>query len=887
VSEGFLLKRAFTMKRTVSIAALALGTLWAASAHATTADGTADKTADKAANAPPAAAPDDPQASTLPAASAASAQASDEIIVTGTRVVGTTAAESSAPIKVLDAATLSRVGQPNLNQVLTTLVPSFNAQAFGGDTANLTLSARLRGLSPNHTLVLVNGKRRHGTANLAVLGGPYQGAAAADLDLITPASVKRIEVLEQGAAAQYGSDAIAGVINIILKDDTSGGEATATGGSYYDTGGQTWAGSFNMGTKIGENGFLDLTFFHRFHAFSQVGGLDRRVTDGNGVLLSSLSAAQKALYAGIPGFPYVNRINGDARSHLTNVQYNAGYDFGDVQVYSFGSYSKRIASAYENLRVPDRIIASPVLGVGGTLGAPGSIVYDPDGDTPPNGFNPREGIREDDYSVTGGIKGDLNGFRWDLSGTYGQDKNLIYTLDSANRSLFIDTHFTPTDFYNGLFKATEYTINADFSKDVNLGLAQPLNIAFGGEYRRNIYEIGSGDPASIYKEGGQSYPGFRPSDAGTHARHNWAGYLDLSVEPVDGLKLDGALRYEKYSDFGSTWTWKATGRYDFSPAVAIRGTVSTGFRAPTLAESYYSATNVSPTSAFVQLPANSAAAKLLGFSNLGPEKSTNYSAGFVFRPASRLVITLDAYQVKIRNRILGTGSIFGSGGAINFPVVTQAIVANGNVLDPTVSQTGINIFTNGADTRTRGVDVVVTYFSDFGDAGKVDWSISGTYNETKATKIGLAPTQLTPPGGTTPIALFDKSAISNLETASPKVKVVGSAAYTLGAFSSTLRGTLFGKSSAYASPDGGTYYKQDIGTAFIVDLDASYTIAHTVTLTIGANNVFNKKPPLVALVPGTTNFTLVNGGNVIDSPLTFSPYGINGGYYYGKVSVKF
>ena len=878
------------MKRSVSITALALGILWSAGAQARTADAIADKTADvtadKAATAP-ADAPGDPQANTLPAATVAIGQASDEIIVTGTRVVGTTAAESSAPIKVLDAATLSRVGQPNLNQVLTQLVPSFNAQAFGGDTANLTLSARLRGLSPNHTLVLVNGKRRHGTANLAVLGGPYQGAAAADLDLITPASVKRIEVLEQGAAAQYGSDAIAGVINIILKDDTSGGEAIATGGSYYDTGGETWAGSFTMGTKIGENGFLDLTFFHRFHAFSQVGGLDRRVTDANGTLLPGLSAAQKSLYAGIPGFPYVNRINGDARSHLTNLQYNAGYDFGDVQVYSFGSYSKRIASAYENLRVPDRIIASPVLGVGGTLGAPGSIVYDPDGDTPPNGFNPREGIREDDYSVTGGIKGDLNGFRWDLSATYGQDKNLIYTLDSANRSLFIDTHFTPKDFYDGLFKATEWTINADFSKDVDLGLAGPLNIAFGGEYRRNIYEIGSGDPGSIYKEGGQSYPGFRPSDAGKHARHNWAGYLDLSVEPVDGLKLDGALRYEDYSDFGSTWTWKATGRYDFSPAVAIRGTVSTGFRAPTLAESYYSATNVSPSSAFVQLPANSAAAKLLGFSNLGPEKSTNYSAGFVFRPAPKLVITLDAYQVKIRNRILGTGSIFGSGGAVNFPVVTQAIIANGNVLDPTVSQTGINIFTNGADTRTRGVDVVLTYFSDFGDAGKVDWTISGTYNETKATRIGLAPTQLTPPGGTTPIALFDKSAISNLETASPKVKVVGSAAYKLGAFSSTLRGTLFGKSSSYASPDGGTYYKQNIGTAFIVDLDASYTIAHTVTLTIGANNLFNKKPPTVALVPGTTNFTLVNGGNVIDSPLTFSPYGINGGYYYGKISVKF
>ncbi|MGK6320298.1 TonB-dependent receptor plug domain-containing protein [Sphingomonas sp. DT-204] len=865
------------MKRTVSIAALALGTLWAAGAHA--------KTADEAASGPPAAAPDDPQSTAVSATT--SADTVDEIIVTGTRVVGITAAESATPIKVFDDTALSRVGQPNLNQVLTQLVPSFNAQAFGGDTANLTLSARLRGLSPNHTLVLVNGKRRHGTANLAVLGGPYQGAATADLDLITPGSIKRIEVLEQGAAAQYGSDAIAGVINIILKDDASGGEATATGGSYYDTGGETYAGTLSLGTKIGEDGFLNLTAFHRFHDFSQVGGLDRRVTDTSGTLRTNLTPAQQALYAGIPGFPYVNKITGDARSHLTNLQYNAGYDFGDVKFYSFGTYSKRIASAYENLRVPDRIIASPVLGVGGSLGAPGSIVFDPEGDIPPNGFSPREGIREDDYALVGGVKGELNGFRWDISLSFGQDKNLIYTLDSANRSLFIDTHFTPTEFYNGFFKATEWTANADFSKDVELGMANPLNVAFGGEYRKNIYEIGSGDPASIYKEGGQSYPGFRPSDAGEHSRHNWAAYLDLSAEPVDGLKLDGALRYEDYSDFGSTWTYKATGRYDFSPAVALRGTISTGFRAPTLAEGYYSATNVSPTSAFVQLPANSAAAKLLGFSDLRPEKSTNYSAGLVFRPAPRLVVTLDAYQVKIRNRILGTGAIFGSGGAVNFPVVTQAIIANGNVLDPTVSQTGINIFTNGADTRTRGVDLVLSYASDFGSAGKVDWMVSGTYNETKATRIGLAPAELTPPGGAAPIALFDRSAIANLETASPKVKVIGSANYSLGDFAAALRGTVFGHSSTYASPNGGTYYKQEIGTALIIDLDASYTVDETVTFTIGANNLFNKKPPTVALVPGTSDFTLVNGGSVLDAPLTFSPYGINGGYYYGRVSIKF
>lgn len=810
----------------------------------------------------------------------AGAAAGEEIIVTGTRVSGLTLAESPTPIKVLSEEAMQHVGQPNLNQVLTQLVPSFTAQAFGGDTANLTLSARLRGLSPNHTLVLVNGKRRHGTANLAVLGGPYQGAATADLDLISPSSIKRIEVLEDGAAAQYGSGAIAGVINIILKDDSEGGDGYVTAGRHYEAGGDTIAGTLHLATQIGESGFINVTAFHRFHDFTQIGGLDRRVTGPDGTLLTTattpaLSAAQQALYRNIPGFPFVNRINGDARSSLTNLQYNAAYDFGGIEVYSFGTYSKRIASAFENLRVPDRVIASPVLGVAGTLTTPGELIPFP------IGFSPREGIREDDFAFTGGVRGEASGFRYDLSTTYGEDKNLIYTLDSANRSLFIDTHFTPRDFYDGMFRASEFTVNADFSRQFEAGLATPITVAFGGEYRRNTYEIGAGDAASIYKEGAQSYPGFRPSDAGRNSRTNESLYLDVAAKPVEALLLDGAVRYEHYSDFGSTVIFKGTGRYDFSPAFALRGTVSTGFRAPTLAESFYSATNVSPTAAFVQLPANSAAAKIIGFRNLRPEKSTNFSAGVVIQPAPRVTITIDAYQVRIRDRILGTGSLFGSGGATNFPIVTQAIVANGNILDPTVNQTGINIFTNGADTRTRGIDLTASYVSDFGEMGRINWTLSGNYNETVITRLGTGPAAL----GS--IALFDVAARSNLESASPKVKVIGGILYTLDKLSATLRGTLYGATKNFTSPDGGTYYQQRIGPAFIGDVEFSYDLVDEVRLSVGANNVLNKRPPTVALVPGTTNSTLVNGGNVLDAPLNFSPYGINGGYYYARINVNF
>lgn len=810
--------------------------------------------------------------------------ATDEVIVTGTRAGGITAAESATPIKLVSEEAISHVGQPNLNQVLTQLVPSFTAQAFGGDTANLTLSARLRGLSPNHVLVLVNGKRRHGTANLAVLGGPYQGAAAPDLDLISPSSIKRIEVLEDGAAAQYGSDAIAGVINIILKNDDEGASGYATYGKTYDVGGQTYAGSVHLGTKLGEDGFANLTLFHRFHDFTQLGGTDARVTDRAGNLLTSysadpaLNAAIRAANGTIPGLPYVNRINGDARSHLTNAQYNSGYDFGDVQLYSFGSYSKRIASAYENLRPPTRVVAGPALGTSATLTTPGALIW------APSGFNPREKIREDDYSVTGGVKGDAAGFHYDLSTTYGQDKNQIYTVDSVNPDLFIDTHNSPVDFYDGTFKATEWTSNLDFTRELDVGMAAPANIAFGGEYRWNQYSIGAGDPSSYYKAGASSYPGFRPSDAGTHSRKAESLYLDVALTPVDALKLDGAVRYEHYSDFGSKVIFKGTGRYDFSPAVALRGTVSTGFRAPTLAESYYSATNVGPTTAFVQLPANSAAAKLVGFPNLKPEKSTNFSAGSVFRPAPALVMTLDAYQVSIHDRILGTGSIYGTGGAVNFPIVTQAITANGNILDNTVALTGINIFTNGANTRTRGVDFTASYTSDFVDLGKVVWTVSANYNKTKITKVAPAPTTLIDPATSKPIPLFDQNTISNIERASPRVKVVAGAFWTLDKFSVTLRETLFGKSSQDVSPDGGTFYRQNIKTAAITDLEVNYKLTSWIELSGGANNLFNKKAPKIQVL---ADGTIVDGGAVYDSPLSFSPYGINGGYYYARVNFRF
>ena len=827
-----------------------------------------------------------PSAQTAPGPSGATdTAAGSEIIVTGTRASGVTVAESAAPIKIVGAEAISHVGQPNLNQVLTQLVPSFSAQSFGGDAANLTLAASLRGLSPNETLVLVNGKRRHGTANLHVLASPTQGGAAPDLDFITPASIDHIEVLEDGASAQYGSDAIAGVINIILKHK-EGGSFSATGGQYYQGDGETYSASANYGW-VTDRGFLNFTGFYRFHNFSQRGKQDIRVLDPTtGALPASIAAFPTLAsdYQGLKNYPDVNPIRGDAGSRFGVLTYNTGYDITDgVQFYSFGTVGFRKAESYENIRLPDRVLASAVLGVAGT-----DAQYDADAAAnnglifSRTGFRPQEAIREFDGSTTGGLKGDFgDGFTWDLSTTYGIDRDDVDTLDSVNRDLFIDTHASPTKFYDGTFHASEWTSNLDLTKTIGTF----ATLAAGAEYRQNTYDITAGDPSSYYKTGAQSFPGYSPSSAGDHDRHDYAVYGDVALTPIDQLKLDGAVRYEHYSDFGGKLTWKATGRYDFTPQIAIRGTAATGFRAPTLAEEYYTQVNVSPTSAFVQLAANSAAAKELGIQNLKPEKSTNYSVGTVLRPFSRFTLTIDAYQIRIRDRIVGSAEVDTRSTAFDLAdPVWRAIDLSGYAVE-TLNSIGIESFVNGPTTRTRGVDLVGSYDADLGNAGKATFTLSGAYNKTTITKQGVDPAIISAPVAQGGVAgtLYDAQLNSFLTTATPKFKIIGGVDWSLGLFELIGRETYYTKTRATLNDGGGTYTPTHINAAGITDLELDYHITPTITIAGGGQNVFNKKPNSDPYIGGET----ASGGVVYKQPLDYSPYGINGGYWYGRVDVKF
>ena len=798
-----------------------------------------------------------------------------DIIVTGTRTTGTRAADSAAPIQIIGTSAFASVGQQDLTQVLAQSLPSFNFQAFGGDTANLTLSAALRGLSPNDTLVLVNGKRRHFTSNLAVdSGSPYSGSATTDFSFIPTAEIARIEVLQDGASAQYGSDAIGGVINVILKNADHGGSWDVTGGQYYQGDGKTAATALNYGFKLGDRGFLNLTGEYKFHDFSQRGGADYRVYGS--------FAANPVAAAGIqanPDNPDVNHIVGDAKYSLYNVDFNAGYDLTDaVHAYAFGGYGNRAAYSYENYRAANK--------VEGTTSTGATVIPFP------TGFNPLESIREEDFSFTAGLKGEVSGWNWDLSQTYGRDANAIYTLNSANITVYDDIQsqnsspvLPQRNFYVGSLVNSEWATDLGVTRDFDVGFAKPVTLAFGGQYRYDRYEIDAGEANSYLGSGAQSNPGIEPNDAGVNGRKAYAAYIDVAIQPINPFKIDLAGRYEHYSEFGDVWTGKATARYDISPAFALRGTVSNGFRAPTLAEEYYTSVNVSPTSVAGQIQADSPTAQALGFNKLQPEKSTNYSIGFVTHPVSKLQITADAYEIQLRNRIVGTSVLGINGGVVYSQNVLNALQNLGVTAGGATSE-AVDLFTNGANTSTKGVEATASYATDFGSAGKIDWTLGFNYNTTKASALPSLPTAVQNVA-LGQVQLLTPNALSALTTATPKVKSILNALYSNGRFSLNLRETLYGNASEWVSPtgtgSGNGATLERTGTAAITDIDVGYKVTRSIRVDFGANNLFDKKAPTRPNYNGSP----ADGSAVLNAPIGFTPWGIDGGYYYAKATFTF
>lgn len=785
-----------------------------------------------------------PSPAATTANSSGNASPESDVIVTGTREAGRKVQDSPIPIQVIGNDALVATGQANALDALKAALPSLNTLAYGGDLTNLIRSFSLRGLSPDHTLVLINGKRRHQSAFINASGGPFNASNPVDLALIPVAMIDHIEVLLDGAAAQYGTDAIGGVINIILKSEDHGGTAAVLGGVTGHGDGFTAQPSADAGAKLGDDGFIHLGFDYDHHDHTNRSAYDPRTT---------------------PPYSVQGRITGDASYDTELLGFNLEKPINsDISVYGFGTFAHRYAESIQNYRIAGQFNNTlPKPAVGNAV----NEVY-------PDGFFPVEAVDEYDFGLTAGVKGkSVLGWEWDLSSTYGYDIDSISTIHSINPIYSGTTGILQTNFNDGSFTAQQLTTALDLRRGFNTGLwSAPLNVAVGLEHRYETYQVGAGEPASYLYGGGSAYPGFTPTSASSSFRNVEAAYVDLSTRFVPQWQVDLAGRAENYENIGGALTGQVSSRYDFASWLGLRGTFGNGYHAPTLAQENYGATNVSPTSATAQLPVSSPGAAHLGASSLKPETSQNISVGLVSDPIPHLHATLDAYQITIDNRIIDTGVLTGQ-------LALEAIALNGNVAPPTIplSNIGAQFFANGVNTRTQGLDLNIDYTSDYGDLGTVKWYANGTYNYTKITKINEASAQMQ----AAHLSLVNPSTASYLTSASPRIRLQLGATWFLDKWELTLSEVRYGAASEWVNPSGNgkTFFKQTVDAAFLTNLDVKYNISPRWAVDVGALNLFNVEPTKTP--PNSRGST--NAGQYA----TFSPFGINGGYYFARLTAKF
>jgi iron complex outermembrane receptor protein len=856
-------------------------------------------------------------------AAQAQAQGTDTVIVTGTRAVGTKATQSMSPIAVVTSDELAKTGQASVLDALLRVEPAFSVNAKGGDLSNIVRAATLRGLSANQTLVLVNGKRRNTTAMIATGGGQFGGANGVDLDLIPASAVARIEILKDGAAAQYGSDAIAGVMNIILKTSTDG-SIEASWGRFADSkvnpnglgNGRTRGLVLDKGIALGEDGYVHLSGEFRDHLNTNQTGPELRPVNTN-----------PAKYGG-PFDVYEPNTQGDPAYTLYNVAYNAGYNLTpDLELYSYSTFSSRNAFSWQNNRPLQVARASPCFAVpgtsilvpstlpGGSTAAVDCTKVNPTLDVgglakayyPGGFFIPKETIKERNLAAAAGAKGTVFGdARWDLSVNYGKDIVDIGVVNSLNYAYLVvpitagvvggPNGVSPTSAFIGQYNNSMFLVNFDIAKSFEIGLAAPLDVAVGVEARKDTYQVMQGDVASWSNGGLQSFVGMTPTDAGSYNRNEKGGYVDLNTSLATDWQVGLAVRTERYSDFGSTTNSKVSTRYDFSKQFAIRGTASTGFRAPTLAEQYFTTTTVGPTSANVIVPPGSPSAALLGGQALKPETSKNISLGFTITPNRDWRFTADFYSIAIKDRITNVSFSSTTSAALD-AAVTKAIDTRGVIIPATAAgPTGtrsVQFAANRIDLTTKGVDLTAGTNTDLGTYGKIDWNVSGTFR-----KISIDKADTT---------LFTPAALWSLTDTPPKNKFVASADWTMGPWKSTLRVTRYGESSTLALPSNASfltyanvrpelelqngYIKSTVKAAFITDAEVSYDVTKKLRVVGGINNLTNKtperQPDLVVNGDPKVSASSVTNSTGVGVYSTISPYGINGAYYYLKAGYKF
>jgi iron complex outermembrane receptor protein len=770
-----------------------------------------------------------------------------QVVVTGTRRQDRTVVDAPAPIDVFTAKDIQLSGRTETAAVLAMLVPSLNfPRTSVTDGTDHVRPATLRGLGPDQVLILVNGKRRHTSALVNLNNSVGRGSSAVDLNAIPASSIERIEVLRDGAAAQYGSDAIAGVINIILKENAPTEMAT-TFGQTSEHDGRTAEVGLSHSIRLGEDGYFTVSGEFRFRDSTNRARPDTRPQYFTGDPRNSAP-------------PKVNYWLGDSKTTDFGAFFNAAKTLSpNAQLYAFGGGSGRDGQAAGNWRRPqqDQVVRA---------------IY-------PNGFLPYIVSDISDYSGTVGVRGEGKGWRYDLSTLYGANSFNFNVEHSNNVSLGTAS---PTKFDAGTLGLGQLVANADLARQLSLGLAQKANLALGAEVRRDSYRIERGDSAS-YIDGGvpildgpnaggratpgaQVFPGFRPADEVNQSRNNVAAYIDLETGLTKQWMVDLAARTEHYSDFGSATTGKFATRLEVVRGVALRGAIATGFRAPSLSQSWFSSTATnflgSPPVPVENrtFPVSTPVAALLGAQPLRAEKSVNLSYGLTLQPIENFSLSADFYRIDIDDRVVLSGNL------IN-PATTALLTQNGFR-----GVGGARYFTNAIDTKTNGVDVVGTYGFAFSKRSTMRFSAAFNHNENAIKRVRPTPPQLRSLGE----ALFDRTERVRFEKGQPNTNVRLMLDYSVGKVSLAVQEQRYGEVSiAPAAAD--RKLDQTFPARWLSDASVTFQPFARLGLSAGADNIFNQ-------YPGELITANSNSGNFPYS--SFSPFGFNGRFVYVRATVR-
>jgi iron complex outermembrane receptor protein len=854
----------------------------------------------------------------------------DNVVVVGSRSsVPRTNIQSPVPVDLITTKDVKSFAQVDLTQILNYVAPSFssNRQTVSDGTDHID-PASLRGLGPDQVLVLVNGKRRHTTALVNINGTFGRGSVGTDLNAIPVAAIDRIEVLRDGAAAQYGSDAIAGVINIVLKKvtpysfSTSFGQSnsSALGRDFSD--GRTFQADFSKGWAFkNDKGFINFAGQYIKRDYTNRGGLDTRpllysanptkgATESEADYQARFAAIKYAddARAAANGLDRNNMRVGNSDAKNGSFFLNGEYNFTkNTALYFATGYTHKTGSAAGFYRLPTQTTQVDL------------SIY-------PNGFLPFIDTKINDLSFSAGLKGKIGTWDYDLSNTSGENTIKFDIDNTVNASL--PTGTSPTSFYAGELLFRQNTTNLDLNKkyEIDGGFLTSLNTAFGGEFRIDNYQIRQGEElsysfgqpsagipgrmigTSFTAAGAQVFPGFSPNNAVNESRNNKSAYVDLEAEFGPRVLLEAAGRYENYSDFGSNFSYKFTGKVKLIGDIALRGAYATGFRAPSLHQRFFNNESTQfvagqPTQVLT-VNNDNAIVSQFGVGSLKPEISKSGSLGLAGR-ISTFTFTIDAYNIDIKDRIVFSSQYARERTSTGALVPTGPVNQILNTVDPNAQVNSVQFFTNAITTNTAGLDVVLTNRFNLGTKSSLVLSVAGNLNKTVVRSINGS--DKIESDATLKAKLFDRLERSRFESSVPKNKLNITANYTIDKLSIVARTVRFGEVTYLNAIDPNVpanglppEMDQTFSPKWVSDLSVSFAAGKGVTLTAGANNIFDVYPDKLYISPrnnednlsGVAGATYAGGLDNTSNgrflyPRAVSQFGFTGRYVYGKIAYTF